>query len=146
MRSLLAIVALEGWHAYQMDVKNAFLHGDLNETVYMKPPPGYLGPNTPLTVNQGEFASFHHTSPHMVCKLNKTLYGLKQAPRQWFTKLSSSLKAQGSNQSKIDYSLFTKQAGQSFIVALVYVDDLILVGNNINLIQDTKHGCLAYST
>lgn len=138
VRSLLEVVALEGWHAHQMDVKNAFLHGDLHETVFMKPPPSYIAPNTPLTTGQGELTSIHHTSPNLVCKLNKALYGLKQAPRQWFTKLSTSLIAHGFTQSKVEYSLFTKSSDNSLIVVLVYVDDLILPGNNATLIQETK--------
>lgn len=85
--SLPTVVALERWDAHKIDVKNAFLYGELNETIYMKSPPGYIGPSTPLTVNQGEFVSLHHTLPQMACKLNKAIYSLKQAPRQWFTKL-----------------------------------------------------------
>lgn len=121
-----------------MDVKNAFLQSELNETVYMKPPPGYIGPNNPLTVHQGELAYIHYTFPHLVCKLNKALYGFKQAPRQWFTELSFSLKSQGFSQSKVDYSLFTKIEDQCFVAILVYVHDLILAGNSLALIQQTK--------
>ena len=72
-----------------MDVHNAFLHGDLEEVVYMKLPPGFL----PQQYG-------------MVCKLNRSLYGLKHAPRCWFVKLSAALKHYGFQQSLSDYSLF----------------------------------------
>jgi len=73
---------------------------------------------------------FQVTSPGKVCKLQKSLYGLKQAPRCWFAKLSSALTKYGFRQSHADYSLFSLQHGEVRIHVVVYVDDLIISGNN----------------
>lgn len=100
----------------------AFLHGDLNEEVYIKVPPG-------LTVD----------NPALVCKLQRSLYGLKQASRQWNAKLTSTLLDSRFQQSKADYSLFTKRSPIGLIVILVYVDDLLLTGTDLAEIQQLKH-------
>ncbi|XP_078171460.1 uncharacterized protein LOC144565545 [Carex rostrata] len=94
VRTFLAVVVAKGWELHQMDVHNAFLHGDLHEEVYMRLPPG--------------FASSH---PGKVCRLRKLLYGLCQAPRMWFSKLTATLEAYGFVQSKADYSLFAYNKG-----------------------------------
>jgi hypothetical protein len=124
---VLAVDATKNWELPQMDVHNAFLHGDLQEEVVMKPPPG-----------------FHTTQPGMVCRLHKSLYGLKQAPRCWFAKLSTALKTYGFEQSLSDYSLFVLQRQDSFLAVLVYVDDLIITGNDHTAISAFKtylHTC-----
>ncbi|GKD78191.1 cysteine-rich receptor-like protein kinase 8 [Tanacetum coccineum] len=129
VKALLVVAAMKGWDLCQMDVSNAFLHGDLFEEVYMQMPQGYVG--------QGENVQ-DKTSSTLVCKLKKSLYGLKQAPRQWFAKLSSALLSFGFVQSKADYSLFTKSDKSSFTAILVYVDDLLIIGSSPSEIQSLK--------
>ncbi|RVW83549.1 Retrovirus-related Pol polyprotein from transposon RE2 [Vitis vinifera] len=121
VRAFLAIAASKNWELHQMDVHNAFLHGDLEEEVYMKLPPG-----------------FERSDPNLVCRLRKSLYGLKQAPRCWFAKLVTALKGYGFLQSYSDYSLFTYTKGNVQINVLVYVDDLIISGNDSAALKTFK--------
>ncbi|GKB46560.1 ribonuclease H-like domain-containing protein, partial [Tanacetum coccineum] len=104
-----------------LDVNNAFLYGDLHEDVYIDLPSGYYDP-----------------SETKVCKLVKSLYGLKQAPRQWNEKLTSVLSENGFVQSINDYSLFVKNDNGVILVLLVYVDDIVVTGNNIEEISKFK--------
>lgn len=104
-----------------MDVHNAFLHGDLEEEVYMQMPLG-----------------FETDGPGRACRLRKSLYGLKQSPRCWFAKLTSALKKFGFKQSYSDYSLFRFIKGDSSVRVLVYVDDLIIAGNNLSMMMKFK--------
>ncbi|XP_026387812.1 uncharacterized protein LOC113282888 [Papaver somniferum] len=121
VRTFLAVTVAQDWELHQMDVHIAFLHGDLDEEVYMQLPPGYST-----------------TSSGKVCRLHRSLYGLRQAPRNWFSKLASALKAFGFIQSYADYSLFTLRQGENSINVLVFVDDLIIVGNNSAAIATFK--------
>ena len=113
VRCFLSVVVAKGWELYQMDVNNAFLHGDLKEEVFMRMPPGFTSPN-----------------PNKMCRLKKSLYGLRQALRQWFAKLSSKICAYGFVRSSADYSLFVYQKGDILMTLLVYVDDIVLASNN----------------
>lgn len=122
VRLLLKLAAVKKWELHQMDVQNAFLHGDLKEEVYMKFPPG-----------------FEHPDPTKICRLCKSIYGLKQSPRCWFEKLRTALKAYGFKQSKADYTHFTFIQGATVLHILVYVDDFIIVGNDLSTIQRFKN-------
>ena len=122
------MVAMKGWHTCQMDMSNAFLHGDLYEEVYMCLPQGYTARGcfvTPLS-----FEAVSTRGSEKVCRLMKSFYSLKQAPRQWFAKLSTALIYFDFVQSKADYSLFTKKGQDKFTAVLVYVDDMVIAGND----------------
>ncbi|KAJ0857667.1 putative RNA-directed DNA polymerase [Helianthus annuus] len=113
IRTVLSLAVTNNWSLRQLDVQNAFLHGDLQETVYMKQPPGFVD----------------STKPDYVCRLHKSLYGLKQAPRAWFTRLSMTLQQLGFSGSKTDPSLFILNRRGTLIYILVYVDDITITGN-----------------
>eukprot|EP00253_Pinus_taeda_P031974 PITA_31974 len=92
-----------------MDVKSAFLHGDLHEEIYMEQPIGFI-----------------QAYSNLVCRLKKSLYGLKQAPRAWYAKMDSFLLEIGFSRCHSDNSVYTKKVGKSLIILVLYVDDLIL--------------------
>ena len=121
VRTLLAVASIKNWNLYHMDVSNAFLHGDLQEDIYMTPPPGLLPP-----------------SDTRVCKLSKSIYGLKQANRNWYQKLSAVLLNFNYTQSEVDHTLFFQSTETSYSCLLVYVDDLIITGNDPTAIDALK--------
>jgi hypothetical protein len=114
IRIVLSIAVTLGWSLRQLDVQNAFLHGILDEEVYMQQPPG----------NEDE------THPKYVCKLDKALYGLKQAPRAWYARLCAKLISLGFTPSKADTSLFYYNRGRHKLFVLVYVDDIIVASSS----------------
>ncbi|KAG7552461.1 Integrase catalytic core [Arabidopsis thaliana x Arabidopsis arenosa] len=121
LQTVRTLASVKHWELHQMDVHNAFLHGDLEEDIYMKPPPGFLP-----------------SDPSLVCKLKKSIYGLRQAPRCWFSKLSTALLDYGFTRSHKDNSLFTYSRGAVVLHVLVYVDDLIVCGNDSAVIASFK--------
>ncbi|KAG8498357.1 hypothetical protein CXB51_006727 [Gossypium anomalum] len=121
IRVVLALAVLMGWSLRQVDINNTFLNGDLQEEIYMVQPPGFE--------QQG------HEGQQLVCRLKKALYGLKQAPRVWFHKLKDFLLTTDFVASKADSSLFVQRSGSQLLFVLVYVDDIIVTGNNSEIID-----------
>ena len=103
-----------------MDVKNALLNGDLSEEVYMQPPPSPA------------------VDTNKVCYLRRALYGLKQAPRAWFAKFSSTISRLGYMASHYDSALFLRYTDKDTILLLLYMDDMIITGNDLSGIQELK--------
>jgi hypothetical protein len=120
IRTILTVATIKGWSLRQLDVKNAFLHGHLDTTVFM---------NQPLCFEDPQL-------PNHVCHLHRALYGLKQAPRAWFDHFSSFLIDYGFHCSATDSSLFIFQSHSDIMILLVYVDDIILTGSSPSLLDD----------
>ena len=120
VRTVLSIALSAGWSIRQIDIQNAFLHGNLSEEVFMHQPPGYS----------------HPSFPNHVCKLKKALYGLKQAPRAWFSRLSTRLIELGFHGSLSDTSLFIYKSSIYTMFILIYVDDIIITSSSSSAIDN----------
>ncbi|KAL2248429.1 UNVERIFIED_CONTAM: Retrovirus-related Pol polyprotein from transposon TNT 1-94 [Sesamum indicum] len=122
VRIILALTAHYNWELKQMDVKTAFLHGDLDENIYMCQPAGFID----------------KSKPDFVCLLKKSLYGLKQSPRQWNKKFDSFMHSLKFNRSHYDHCLYFKHVHDSPIFLVLYVDDMLIASPNSHLISDLQ--------
>ena len=122
VRLLISIAAHEGWEVHHMDVKSAFLNGDLEEEVYVIQPPGFE--------IKGE--------EHKVLKLHKALYGLRQAPRAWNSKLDKSMRTLGFERCSLEHAVYMRNQGKGNLIVGVYVDDLIITGECVQDINKFK--------
>ena len=120
VRSLLAVAAVKKWKLFQMDIKNTFLNGNLTKEVYMQLS---LGSNF---------------LPNKVYKLRHTLYGLRQAPRAWFAKFSVTIGSFGFTSSAHDFALFIHKTHHGTVSLLLYVDDVIIIDDDIHGISKLK--------
>ena len=116
------MVAAENLHLKQLDVKTAFLHGDLEEDIYMSQLEGFI-------VQEQE---------SLVCKLRKSLYGLKQASRQWYKKFDSFMNRTGFKRCAANHCCYAKFFDNSYIILLLYVDDMLIVGSSTKEINNLK--------
>uniref|UniRef100_A0A2N9FFW3 Integrase catalytic domain-containing protein n=1 Tax=Fagus sylvatica TaxID=28930 RepID=A0A2N9FFW3_FAGSY len=123
IRVILGLTASLDLELEQMDVKTAFLHGDLKEEIYMVQPEGFEAKG----------------KEHKVCRLKKSLYGLKQAPRQWYKKFDSFMVGQGYTRTDADHCVYVRQfPNGKFIILLLYVDDMLIVGQDANMVGSLK--------
>ncbi|KAI5328385.1 hypothetical protein L3X38_027782 [Prunus dulcis] len=116
---ILSLAFSRQWSIRQLDATNAFLHGYLSEEVYMCQPRSFENPKF----------------PHHVCRLWRSLYGLKQSPRAWFFRFSAFLIHSGFMASKADPSLFIFRKDGNFLFLLIYVNDIIIIGNALSQVQ-----------
>jgi hypothetical protein len=121
VRTVLTLVASRAWPIQQLDVKNAFLHDTLSETVFCSQPTCFTNP----------------AKPDLVCRLNKSLYGLKQAPRAWYKWFATYMTSLGFIEAKLDTSLFILRHGPDMVYLLLYVDDIILTASSSELLRRT---------
>jgi hypothetical protein len=123
VRMIIALAAQKSWKIFQLDVKSAFLHGELSEDVYVEQPKGYE----------------KRGSEHLVYKLHKALYGLKQALRAWFSRIEAHFINESFQRCDSEQTLFTKRSREGkIIIVSVYVDDLIFTGDDENMLSKFK--------
>ena len=115
IRALIAITAHHDLELHQMDVKSAYLNGDLEEEIYMEQPEGYATPG----------------QEHLVCRLQKSLYGLKQAGRTWHHKIDVALKHRGFTSLEADHCIYVRKLSDSLIIIALYVDDLLIAASRL---------------
>ena len=118
IRLILTLAITNKWDLFQLDVNNAFLNSSLQKTIYMQQPPG-----------------FDSADKSLVCRLNKAIYGLKQALRQWFQCLKQIMLQLDFVDSKCDPSLFIYMDNNSTVYVLIYVDNIIIIGSCVSLVQ-----------
>ena len=118
LRLILALIAVHDLKVLQLDVKTAFLHGRLDEEIYMRKPEGYVAPGL----------------EKYVCRLVKSLYGLKQAPRAWNIELNDAIVGYGLIRSEEDQCVYHLFEEGSWILAIFFVDGLIC-GTNKKTIE-----------
>jgi hypothetical protein len=116
---VLTLALSRSWPIHQLDVKNAFLHGTLNEIVYCAQPTRFVD----------------SSKSNYVCRLNKSLYGLKQAPRTWHSRFASHITSLGFVEAKPDTSLFIYCQGADMAFLLLYVDDIVLTASSPSLLH-----------
>ncbi|CAN6447027.1 unnamed protein product [Victoria cruziana] len=121
-RIIMALVAHFDLVFHQMDVKTAFLNGDIEETIYMVQPENFVS----------------GTAKNMVCKLKKSIYGLKQASRQWYYKFHQIIASFGFEANLADECVYQKFSGSKFVFLLLYVDDILIASNDMGLLHETK--------
>ena len=122
LRIVMVLVAHYNLELHQMDVKTSFLNGDLGEEVYMDQLDGFLTTR----------------KEHLVYKLRKSIYGLKQASRQWNLKFNNAITSYGFIENIVDRCIYMKVSGSKFIILVLYVDDILLAGNDVGLLHDIK--------
>nr|GEV13347.1 retrotransposon protein, putative, Ty1-copia subclass [Tanacetum cinerariifolium] len=122
IRILIAIAAYYDYEIWQIDVKIAFFNGFLEEEIYMEQPEGFIDPN-------------HHRK---VCKLQRSIYGLKKASRSWNKRFDKEIKKFGFHQNIDEPCVYQKASGSNVIFLILYVDDIILIGNHIPSLQEVK--------
>ncbi|GKV36625.1 hypothetical protein SLEP1_g44733 [Rubroshorea leprosula] len=127
IRLVISLAAQNSWPVFQLDVKSAFLHGDLDEQVFIEQPPGY--------VKVG--------NEHKVYKLKRALYGLKQAPRAWYSRIEAYFLNEGFQKCPYEHTLFTKIEGGKMLIVCLYVDDLIYTGNDKAMFDQLKKSMMA---
>ncbi|GJX67357.1 retrotransposon protein, putative, ty1-copia subclass [Tanacetum coccineum] len=122
IRILIAISAFYDYEIWQMNVKTAFLNGYLSEEVYMEQPEGFVNPKY----------------PKRVCKLKRSISGLKQASRQWNKRFDDEIKKFGFTQNPDEACVYLKASGSNVTFLILYVDDILIMGNNISMLQGVK--------
>ncbi|GJR38204.1 retrotransposon protein, putative, ty1-copia subclass [Tanacetum coccineum] len=122
IRILLAIVAFYDYEIWQMDVKTTFLNSYLSEDVYMVQPKGFVDPK----------------HPNKVCKLQRSIYGLKQASRSWNKRFDEEIKKIGFTQNPDESCVYLKASGSNVAFLVLYVDDILLMGNSVAMLQEVK--------
>ncbi|MCO5554453.1 hypothetical protein L7F22_007983 [Adiantum nelumboides] len=120
IRKIVALAAHKDWNVHQLDIKTAFINGDLHEEVYVLQPPGF--------VKKG--------AENKVCRLHKALYGLKQAPRAWYQKIHAYLISLGFQNSPTESTLYVYRNMDTLVVLNLYADDILLTGSNEEKISD----------
>uniref|UniRef100_A0A2N9GZ77 Integrase catalytic domain-containing protein n=1 Tax=Fagus sylvatica TaxID=28930 RepID=A0A2N9GZ77_FAGSY len=122
IRMLIAIATLYNLEIHQMDVKTAFLNGELDEEIYMEQPEGFIVPG----------------KEKKMCRLVKSLYGLKQAPKQWHEKFDNAMMSNGFRINECDKCVYVKNTTSGYVIVCLYVDDMLIMGSNNDIIKATK--------